>query len=191
MSIDKLDYEALITRRLDGAISNDEALRLDRELLRNPELRETFDAYTRNDAIASEALSRQLGAGCGNVDISAITEERAAKGLGRPHRGWLLIPGAIAAALLAMVIPMPSFTNTSQPRIVDSYPDSTPMHERGLRPVSTLDGLYRNANTTKRNTGRDVIGVIGEDGNMYWIEVDRTRTITVPPRSPLETDQRL
>ncbi len=29
----------------------------------------------------------------------------------------------------------------------------------------------------QRDRGRETIGVLGEDGNIYWIEVDRTRTV--------------
>jgi len=31
-----------------------------------------------------------------------------------------------------------------------------------------------------RNTDREIIGVVGDDGNLYWIEVERTRTVTLP-----------
>jgi hypothetical protein len=34
----------------------------------------------------------------------------------------------------------------------------------------------------RRHTGRDVLGVVGDDGNIYWIEVDRTRTVRQPAR---------
>jgi hypothetical protein len=181
MSTDKLDYEVLMTRRLDDALSDEEALALDRELLRNPALRETFEVYARNDALTTEVLRREFDSGCGRVDIAAITQPPTVRRFARPHRGWLLIPGAIAAALLAMVVPMPRFLHTERPAVVNHTLSPAPF-EHGIRPVSAQDGLYRNVNTTKRNTGRDVIGVIGEDGNIYWIEVDRTRTVTLPPR---------
>lgn len=29
---------------------------------------------------------------------------------------------------------------------------------------------------TWRDTGRETFGVVGDDGNIYWIGVDRTRT---------------
>ena len=45
-----------------------------------------------------------------------------------------------------------------------------------MRPVSTMPRM-------RSDTGREVIGVVGEDGNLYWIEVDRTRTIRVPASS--------
>ena len=45
-----------------------------------------------------------------------------------------------------------------------------------MRSVSTQ------APAVRRSTGRDLIGVIGEDGNWYWIEVERSRTIRVPER---------
>ena len=36
----------------------------------------------------------------------------------------------------------------------------------------------------KRNTGREVFGVVGDDGNIYWIQVDRIRTMK-RPRHPV------
>ena len=31
-----------------------------------------------------------------------------------------------------------------------------------------------------RNTAREVFGIIGDNGELYWIEVDRIRTIRTP-----------
>ena len=48
------------------------------------------------------------------------------------------------------------------------------------------DNIMRNADmgTTAprihREKGRDVMGVIGDNGNIYWIEVDRIQTIRWP-----------
>jgi hypothetical protein len=46
------------------------------------------------------------------------------------------------------------------------------------------DGMYRPVSSTlpsvQRATGRDLVGVVGEDGNVYWIEVERTRTVRLP-----------
>lgn len=45
-----------------------------------------------------------------------------------------------------------------------------------MRTVGTNPGDTR----IRRITGREVLGVVGEDGNIYWIEVDRILTIRRP-----------
>jgi hypothetical protein len=35
----------------------------------------------------------------------------------------------------------------------------------------------------QRDRGTEVIGVVGDDGNVYWLEVERTRTIKLPPKA--------
>ena len=49
------------------------------------------------------------------------------------------------------------------------------MRRTGINP-----DLMRTIGTTRRSTGRNVLGIIGDDGNVYFIEVDRTRTIRLP-----------
>lgn len=191
MSGNSIDYERLIARRLDGVITDEEMLSLDRELLRDPELRRTLEAYERIDALSADALLSAVGTDPTSVDLDAITSPARTLRMRRAHRGWFLIPGAIAAALLALVVPMPDFAGKDRPIVVNERPSMPMTMERPTRPVSVSEGLLRNVNTTKRSTGRDVIGVIDEDGNVYWIEVDRTRTIRVPPRSRFATDQQL
>ncbi len=41
-------------------------------------------------------------------------------------------------------------------------------------------GSHAGETRIRRVTGREVLGVVGEDGNIYWIEVDRIRTIRRP-----------
>jgi len=200
MSTGRPDYELLITRRLDGVISDEESLELDRAMLRDPEWRETFEAHERTDKLVAEALARELGSRGGDVDLGAITQPRKTIRFPQPHRGWLLIPGAIAAALLALVVPTLDLSETNHKPITTpivsapSFTDRSPiptMDDYRHRPVSAPEGLLRNVNTMKRNTGRELIGVIGEDGNVYWMEVDRTRTITVPQRDHAITSNQL
>ena len=45
-----------------------------------------------------------------------------------------------------------------------------------MRDVSTSPFGQR----IKRDTGREVFGVVGDDGNVYWIQVDRIRTMRRP-----------
>ena len=201
ISVNK-DIERLIVRRLDGALTEDEELRLNRELIRNPEARQLLEDYERVDALASAAMADVLGGDQEDVDVSLLTEHTPtpSRQVGY-HRGWWLLPGAVAAALLALAIPRISFDGAGpsqpsfkQPQVVDGSSDSriepagvnqpsigqvgsTPLHRGG-------DSLSRNVSQlpmTSRQTGRDVLGVMGDDGNIYWIETDRTRTIRQTP----------
>lgn len=197
------DIERLIVRRLDGALTEDEELRLNRELIRNPESRQLLEDYERVDALASAALTDVLGDEQEDVDVSLLTERTPPRGWRtRYHRGWWLVPGAVAAALLALAIPRisfdgggPSQPSIMQPQVVSGPPanridpisgnqpsigqvGSTPLQRRGR------GSLSRNVSQlpmTRRHTGRDVLGVLGDDGNIYWIETDRTRTIRQAP----------
>jgi hypothetical protein len=86
-------------------------------------------------------------------------------------RGWLAVSGAIAAAILAMVIPAPMREGRPTPRAPIQAP--TPFDSGIIHPVSSKPVMHR-------ATGRELMGVVGEDGNLYWIEVERVRTIRLP-----------
>jgi len=192
-SVDK-DIERLIVRRLDGVLTEDEALQLDRALIRNPEARALLEDYRRVDALASAALADALGAEA-SFDVSTLTPRESAE-VPVPviyRRGTWLIPGAIAAALLAMVLPTPSRHHQDGSQAAAPTSSAT----RISRPVGTIDphgaaprgfgspNLQRNVShlpRTKGQTVRDVIGVMGDDGGVYWIEVDRSRTVREMPK---------
>lgn len=175
------DTERLIVRHLDGELTQDEELVLSRELLRNPAARRMMDDYQGVDRLASAALSQTC---LGTTDPRAITfESKPVRPAVRfhPHRGWLLVPGAIAAALLALAIPRwDSLTAPPSPKFTESAP-RTPQ----LLPVPAAqpNDLHRTVGLRpkiQRDTGREVIGVQGDDGNFYWIEIDRTWTVRQP-----------
>lgn len=179
--------ERLINRCLDGDLSEDAQLELDRELIRNPAARAMLAEYQAMDRNAAEALGRAFGAersrSTADVGPGVATPNRFAR---RRHAVRWLIPGAIAAALLAMVIPHPSF-DAAKPvndKVVTLSPERGPSGlSRGVvstRTVSTGSG----APAVHRNRGRDIIGVLGDDGNVYWIEVEKTRTVTLPHGNP-------
>jgi len=192
-SVDK-DIERLIVRRLDGALTDDEALRLDRALIRNPEAQAMLEDYRRVDTLASAALADVLG-GEESFDASTLTPRESAEAPVPAiyRRGTWFIPGAIAAALLAMVLPTPSWHQQDG----SQAPGRTSHSSRFSRPVGTIDphgaaprefgspSLQHNVShlpRTKGQTVRDVIGVMGDDGGIYWIEVDRSRTVREMPK---------
>ncbi len=188
MHKDQNNIELFINRSLDAELPSDAEHELNRTLIREPEMMRLRDDYRQIDALAGQALeSIRCGA---PVDLDAVFEAAPISTrtirMGA-HRGWLMIPGAIAAALLAMVIPDTDHRGgSSVPLLTNSnlYPVAPSVTWSGselARPVSTVPKI-------RSQTGRDVIGVVGDDGNLYWIEVERKRTVHWPAGSSLSPD---
>jgi len=203
--MDKARIENLISRSLDGVLSEEEQLELNRELIRNPEAQRLMDACRKVDALAAAVLDEAVPerglsydptawienhrerkpatlAGLPARSVSGPRSTRRTRDAGYSHRRYWLIPGAIAAALLAVVVnrltlsPQPDGQLTERDRPATFVtPIDGPVWPSGngmTRPVSTAPPQQR----IQRDIARDLIGVIGEDGRIYWIEVDRTRT---------------
>lgn len=215
MSGTKTDIERLIGRCLDGEASEQEQLELQREMLRDPDVRRMFDESQCIDELAGGVLRRMLPDPChatlartassqgmaGQQETSPESATQAevlnSRVWWRSPPKWLFIPGAIAAAILALIIPSPmGWAPMSQ---VTDHQTASPSHPQPLvRPLTETrgiatppvpimangmqagDGLMRNVGLgtpqIQRKSGREVLGIIGDDGNIYWIEIDRTRT---------------
>ena len=179
------EIERLIVRSLDGELGEDEQLQLNRELIRNPEAQRLMEEYKQIDELAGAALHRVLAAGRIPLDPEALPDREQPQRVVGYHRGWWLVPGAIAAALLAIVVAQLSTTPTTGPRLADRNGRAAgrvvPISDHIAHPT----GIMRNAGTAvRRTTGRDVFGVVGEDGSIYWIEVDSTKTFRRPKPRP-------
>lgn len=179
--------ERLMNRSLDGVLSEDDELSLNRELIRNPEARRLMAAYRAVDELSSAALNEVTAGEAPVFDSMTWTRTDASKRHTRQRRTWFwLAPGAIAAALLAMIVPRPTPTNVERQPIV---PGLSAPALNGTWGSSFADGQQdmmqsvRSTPAIHRNTGREIIGVVGDDGNLYWIEVERTRTVTLPASS--------
>jgi hypothetical protein len=194
---DKESVEELIIRSLDGELSEEEEVRLDRAVLRDPEARRLRDEYERTDALASAALNEALPEEAPSFDPFALTtraNRHDAVSAGRArgsHWTWWLMPGAVAAAIVAvLVIPM----STQQPRDVESPIVSMPLERPVIQDDSLLNHpmnkpqvqpVLHGPRKIKKRTDREYIAVLGEDGQVYWLEVDRTRMIKGPkPAAP-------
>lgn len=207
MSMNRDQLERLICRKLDGMITEDEELSLNRELIRNPEARAMMVDYERADELAAAALSASLGAGEPTFSADEIVSASATSHKPRGVRpSWFLVPGAIAAALLALAMPLanqnsstgpgeanrPLVSDAGQrnrvpdravPRVVDSPDLSSQSSQPRMRSAGT-GGLKASDFKTRRYNGKDWLGVQGTDGNIYWIEFDRTQTVRTPRRDP-------
>jgi hypothetical protein len=190
--------ERLIVRKLDGELSEDEELQLNRELIRDPEARQLLEEYQRIDGVAAEALSRVLADESLLVDAEALSGQSRTAPAQAYNRGRWLVPGAVAAALLALVLAR--FTPPSSPDSLDIARRGPPPRRMfpEVRPDQGREGLNQLANfepggrRVKRDTGREVIGVMGDDGNIYWIEIDRIRTFKQPRqgyRAPISYEE--
>ena len=182
------DLERLIVRHLDGETAPDEELDLQREIVRNVSARQMLEDYTKVDRLGATALQYAWA----NREAPHVP---TATGVMRPHtthrwsQSWRwLVPGAIAAALLALVIPHPELGVPKSGAIVSSDRVTSSPAIGPRAPMGAATAPVRNvANEQprlRRMTGRDIFGVLGEDGNLYWIEVDRTRTIRRQPALP-------
>lgn len=189
MQKDLNNIELLINRGLDAEISPDIEHELNRTLIREPEMMRLREDYQRVDALAASALGTiRSGA---EIDLAAVFEaapvaKRTARMGGR--RGWLMIPGAIAAALLAMVIPDADYHGQSTTPLVSDGSDLFPVAPGSVWGGSELTRPVSMAPRIRSQTGRDVIGVVGDDGNLYWIEVEKKRTVRWPAGTSLTPD---
>ncbi len=175
------EFERLIVRQLDEMATPDEELALNRELIRNPQARALAEEYRRIDGLAHDALIRFASAAPNSPNLAQITRSQETASVPRYSRMWWLLPSAMAAAVAIMVtfrgtmLPesRPAWTVPSQGSFTSTaLPSGTSAQE----PIRAASGL-RPAN---RDLDSEVMGVVGEDGSIYWIEVDRTRTVRDP-----------
>ena len=176
------NIENMIVKRLDGELAEQDELTLDRELIRNPAARDMLESYERIDRLAGAALHDAIGTGETQVDAHAMPR-RAVANRAPSHRWiWQLATGAIAAAILAVFVAR--FTpgqSPSKPTIADRMrPEPIPRMIRSTPNLPGPENVMRNVGTSDpkmwRDTGREMFGVVGDDGNLYWIGIDRTRT---------------
>lgn len=185
--------ERLICRCLDGDLNEDEQLELNRELIRNPQARQLLADYQSVDRTAAAALDLAFGKESAS-EVQPQPHKKVVARVRRRHTVRRLIPGAIAAALLATVIPNPwrRAAKTPVERIASvSHPAPAPIV--GANPMSVPTrtvSMNSGAPAVHRDTGRDIIGVLGDDGNLYWIEVEKTRTVKLP-HGPAATSRSL
>lgn len=188
-----------ILRSLDGELNDDEQLALNRELIRNPQAQQLYDSYRRLDAMTGAVLEDLIPDRVTPFDPATLPSRVAVVAKRSSRRGWWLIPGAIAAALLAVVVnrvnlpeastqPAGSARTAGSARPVGEVMPSQPFAgPTWPGPAARPESLMRNVSMTpqrrtRRDIDRDILGIMGDDGRIYLIEVKRTRTLKRPKR---------
>lgn len=183
------DIERLITRRLDGALSAEEGIELDRALLRDPELHRVFETSARIDAIAGEALGAAVGGadepGFDPMALTATSVQARDDRRPRYRRMWWWLPGAVAAAMIAVAVLRPNVqpAPSGLAKLDGGAPVAVPPPVARNRPTP---GTVRQASARsdtpriRRDTARELFGMQGSDGRIYLFEVDHTWTVKRP-----------
>jgi hypothetical protein len=137
--------ERLMVRSLDGALSEDDELALNRELIRNPEARRLMAAFRTVDELSVAALDEVTAGETPVFDARTWARAGSSRRLVRQGRTWFwLVSGAIAAALLAMVVPRPVPTSVQRPPLVQSTSSADFCRSGGIalcRRATRLDAL--------------------------------------------------
>lgn len=173
--------EHLITRRLDGEITEDESLELDKQLIRSPEARTYLNEQERIDALAGEALRAALAPG--NTEAPATSEPTAWPAKVSPWRRYLQPAAAVAAAItlavLAATIPSgkPRTTGTKLP-VAMSNPSEPGLTQLSVPTVPVADDDWADL---PRSGQHRLIGVYDEGTqSLYLLEMNRRPDVATP-----------
>lgn len=183
--------ERLITRKLDGEITADESLELDRELIRSPRARALFDEYQRLDQLAGACIRSTIGQRSADAPVLVIGGPPAPATVAHRRHAWMWVAAAMAACLALVVIwNTPNGPGLSG-RVADNGMDATaprlngqlgPRPQVGMPRVGVPGndvGVYRTADTlpppVDRVTDVGMILVPAEDGAFYLLPVEHTR----------------
>ncbi len=176
--------ERLIVRRLDGELSEDERAELDRTLLRCPEARALLEEYQRIDGAAVAALSASA-VSCGKPieTFPRVAQPATSRGYSRL---WWVLPAAIAATIVLMVT-FAGPRGTGPEMVSAPVVAPTDQGDPEPRPAAVPEGLgpVRQAGygtDVDRSTDRDLLYILGTDGNIYVLEQERVRTARTPGR---------
>ncbi len=180
--------EKLINRSLDGELTETEELELARVLLRSRDAREAFEQMQAIDRYAGQAVREGLHVG--PVERQIPNRWRNARPSGRTARRRWVWPTAAAAAALAAAALAAAWlmgpdtrTNDNAIAVIDT-PEPVPVApatgslERN-RPLQRIPGSGH-PGLVDRQIAHDWIAVQGPDGAVYWIELNRRRTLERP-----------
>lgn len=179
--------EQLIVRRLDGELTDDERLELDRALMRDPKARRLLQESERIDALAGAALTAAVERD-GQDDTGGLSYVAPAAARRSYSRVWWAMPAAVAAAVALGAILLPQRTETPTLVQVDSIttqPSEIEHRPRTLR--NNADAGLRQASYrppgVERAVQQNLLYVVGDDGRIYVIDQQRIRTKRQPTRA--------
>ena len=176
--------ERLICRCLDGQAGRNERAELAGILRRDPAARVLLEEYQRIDAMAAEALRRDLG----------MAPTPAASRAMRYRGVWGGLAGALlaAAAVVAFSFLPGSWSSdapgtsdpAAPPAVVDAgaeSPFTQPMVDQRGPLMTDYQWVDHRPTRRLRDVRRDLIGIRGENKNVIYIfERDRQATRIVP-----------
>lgn len=190
--------ESLIVRRLDGELSAEEQLELDRELIRDPAARALFERYAAIDIVAGKVLAR-----CATPRLPMVAlSGRSHRGRGRREhaRGlWMIGVSAVAACLALYVTMKTPLAGRNTVQQANSTPSSAPTHLRStplehtipaVAPRGSEVGVWKvptnQVPQVDRFVNRHLIVVPGSDGSYYLLNMDQVREVqqNVPQNTP-------
>ena len=194
--------ERLITRRLDGELTEDESLDLDKRLIRSPEARQAFEESQRIDMLAVETLHTLLnrkttttidGAATGTTN-RPFAPSRSGRAGRWSTRRWLDGAIGIAAAVLLILVGVEVFSTGglqplpapapessmkfagpgSKPLVSDPSVPSPPLRVvEGPAVTEVIAGPRRE----QEHIDQDIIGVVDpETQSVYLLEIQTSRS---------------
>ncbi len=178
--------EQLIVRRLDGELTDDERLELDRALMRDPRARRLLQESERIDALAGAALTAVVERD-GQDDTGGLSYVAPAAARPSYSRVWWAMPAAMAAAVALGAILLPQRTETPTLVQVDSIttqPSEIEHRPRTLRnnPDAGLRQASYRSPGVERAVQQNLLYIVGDDGRIYVIDQQRIRTKRQPTR---------
>ena len=174
--------ERLINRKLDGELTANESLELNRLLIRRPEVRSVMESYLLMDEQAGEAVRAVISAPAAGVSPQDIS------GWSRPKRQWWysfgLVSGLAAAITLAVLLSQRaaglSGISPSESGSVRSAVAARHTPEPMVDYVADTAGIEGPRHETV-SLEREVIGVWDYRSNsLYLLEADVARSLTQP-----------
>ncbi len=191
--------ERLIVRSLDGEITEEEQLELNRELLRSPEAQELLEDYKSTDAIAAESLKSVIPNRSSFSPVLLLP--RATVDSHCRRNRWMVFASAVAASLSFLLYwqaPDPVQVTQSvlpSPSVVAQVSPGQKPVDGVVRPmvgnIESSAGVWRVAEQQSRRvdrlTDRNVILVPGENGEFYILNVDRVREVRQPRSESMQT----
>jgi len=166
--------EQLINRRLDGELTSDEQLELNKRLIRSPEARALIEDYQKMDALAHATL-----------DNFSQKSELASDV--QPRSRFIFFAGGSAIAAAFILVGFLSISllplNNPQKAVVANNPQVEPTMIAALpmtRDISRMLSI-EGPRHEREQVHKDVLGVFDQETqSVYLLEMDQQQTTVVP-----------